>query len=196
MEKESLKILAKAISDVGCWCWWVTDINLVQLEFRGVQLLNNNSLDKNSKSAHIALRFSENDFLIFFDKNEENDWHIKLQKDEIEPFPIHYDFFEFNNNEMINEIERAYTNKIVIKENKKMDGIKNVLVFKAGSVAVVIGGDIFGVYDRDGEITEKNLLERNKLWWIFWKDYWEERETNEAYNKDYACEVTIPVKEK
>ena len=31
-------------------------------------------------------------------------------------------------------------------------------------------------------------------WWDYWKDYYDKRDTEEAYEKDYACEVTIPLK--
>jgi hypothetical protein len=58
-------------------------------------------------------------------------------------------------------------------------------------VAVAIGGDDFSVIDRNGIITEEKIIERNKLWRLFQKDYWEKRK---AYNKDYVCEVTIPAK--
>jgi hypothetical protein len=186
------KTLEEAISDVGYWRWWITDDDLIQLEFGGVQLLNSNSLDEKSKSATIGLRFSGNSFLTFFDNDEETDWHIKLQEDKIKPFTIHRDFFGFNNSELVKAIEREYANKIIIKEQSKMNKAKNIFAFKAESVAVIIGGKDFGVFDHDGEIDEDTIQERNRLWWIYWKDYWSKRETKESYDQDYACEVTIP----
>lgn len=89
---------------------------------------------------------------------QECQWHIKLQEDEIEPFTVDYDFFRFNHLDSVNDIEKEFTNQIVIDEEK--------------------------------------INERHKLWWIFWRDYWKKRNSDEPYNRDYACEVTIPLEEK
>jgi hypothetical protein len=195
MNKETLDILSTAISDVGYWRWWIVEDDICQIEFGGVQLLNGDSITKESISAVIALRYSNNSFLIFFDNLEENDWYNNLQKDKIEPFTVDYDCFIFNDFNIINEIETGYKNKQIIKEIKDIEQIKNVLLFKAGDVAVVIGGDNFEVVGDGGEINEEKILKRSELWWVYWKDYHKKRETLEAYNKDYVCEVTLPIKE-
>ena len=195
MKKDTFDILSDAISDVGYWRWWIAEDDRIQLEFGGVQLLNNDTLDKDSTSAIIALRFSENVLLKFYDNEEENEWYIKLQEDKIEPFPVDYDFFEFNNLDSINGIEEEYKNQIVIKESNRISELKNILAFKAGNVAVIAGGDNFCVVDANGEMDEETIGERSRLWGIFWRDYWKKRDTDESYNKDYACEVTIPVNE-
>lgn len=194
MQKETFDILSSAISDVGYWRWWIVDDDLVQLEFGGVQLLNNDTLNKSSKSAIIALRFFENTLLKFYNNEEENNWHIKLQENKIEPFTVDCDFFYFNNYDSINIIDKGYKNKIIIKDVNKLCESKNILTFKAGNVAVIAGGDNFCVVDGNGNIGEEEILQRNKMWWIYWKDYWEKKDTGEAYNEDYVCEVTIPIK--
>jgi hypothetical protein len=195
MKKETFDIITTAISDVGYWRWWIVEDDLCQIEFGGVQLLNNDTINKESRSAVIALQFKNNSFLIFYDNLGESDWHKKLQNDNIDPFTVDYDYFIFNDINSINEIEKEYKNKKIIKNIKNLEKIKNVLIFKAGNVAVTIGGDDFIVVGNDETITEEKIIERNKLWWLFWKDYHKKRETSEAYNKDYVCEVTIPVKE-
>jgi hypothetical protein len=195
MKRETLNIIANAISDVGYWRWWITKNDTCQIEFGGVRLLNNDTINRESKSAVIALQYSKNSFLIFFDKFEEIEWHKKLQNDEIEPFTVDDDSFIFNDYNSINEIEKEYQKKIIIKADK-MGHIKNSLLFKAGNVAVAIGGDDFKMVDGNGIITEEKIIERNKLWWLFWKDYWKKRETKKAYSKDYVCEVTIPIRAK
>jgi len=194
MEKATIDILATAISDVGYWRWWVVENDTCQLEFGGVQLLNGDLLCKESKSAVIALQYRKNDFLVFYDKLSDTDWYKKLQNDKINPFVVDYDFFIFNDFGAKNEIENEYKNKHTIKEINNIGQIKNVLIFKAGQVAVIIGGDEFRVIDQEDIVSEEKIVERNKLWWSFWKDYWQKRETTEAYNKDYVCEVTIPIK--
>ena len=193
MKKDTLDILAASISDVGYWRWWIIEDDICQIEFGGVQLLNEDSISKESKSAVIALQYSNNSFLIFYDKIEDNDWYDKLRNDMIEPFTVDHDYFIFNDFNCIHEIESEYNNKQIIKEIKNKDQIKNMLIFKAGDVAVVIGGDNFKIVGDSGTITEEKIIERNKLWWIFWEDYHKKRETPEAYHKDYVCEVTIPI---
>jgi hypothetical protein len=31
-------------------------------------------------------------------------------------------------------------------------------------------------------------------WWAYWKEYWKLRRTDKPLARDYACEVTIPIK--
>jgi len=194
MKKETLDIIGTAISDVGYWRWWVIEDGISQVEFGGVQLLNEDSITKESKSAIVALQYCNNSFLIFYDNLEENDWYNKLQNDLVEPFTVDYDYFVFNDFNSINEIENEYKNKHIIREIKNTNQIENILAFKAGNVAVVIGGDDFKVVDEGGTIPEEKIIERNRLWWLFLNDYHKKRGTSKAYNKDYVCEVTIPIK--
>ena len=44
------------------------------------------------------------------------------------------------------------------------------------------------------DISEEDIKRLSKKWWDYWKDYYDKRDTEEAYEKDYACEVTIPLK--
>jgi hypothetical protein len=194
MKKETLDLLANAISDVGHWRYWGVENDICQIEFGATQLLDGDSINENSKSAVIALRYYENAFLIFYDNEEEENWHNKLRSDEIAPFNIDYDFFVFNEIRKFEEIESAYKNKIIIKKAENLERINNILIFKAENVAVAIGGNRFAAVDYNGEIDENKIIERNKLWWAYWKDYYKKRETKRAYKKDFVCEVTIPMK--
>ncbi len=36
------------------------------------------------------------------------------------------------------------------------------------------------------------ILPAIKKWRAYWKDYWLKRKTRDAYEKDWACETTIP----
>jgi hypothetical protein len=55
---EHLKILESAISDVGCWTWWTTNLpEAFQVEFSGVQLWNPPNGEGKAPSGQIALRF-------------------------------------------------------------------------------------------------------------------------------------------
>jgi hypothetical protein len=195
MKEETLSTISRAISDVGYWRWWITENDCCQIEFGGIQLLSNDTINENSKSAVMALQYSNNSFLIFYDNDEQKNWYIELQNDKIEPFSIDHDFFSFNNIENIDLIRNGYKNETIIKKIDSMENIKNILCFRAGNVAVIIGGNDYCFLDEEGKISEEKLLKRSKLWWIYWKDYYKKRNTKEAYEKDYVCDVTIPIKE-
>jgi len=46
-----------------------------------------------------------------------------------------------------------------------------------------------------GEIQLSNVALLHSDWWSYWKEYWKKLDTTEALPKDYACEVTIPIKQ-
>ena len=195
MKKETFQSLESAISDVGYWRWWITDDDVCQLEFGGVQMLDSGEITPDSKSAVIALRFSVNSFLIFYDDGqEEKDWYTKLHNDEIEPFTLDYDFCFFNQPDRITELNDSYKNKYIIKEPVQGSEENIILAFKAGNIAVTAGGSGFHTIDGNGIIPEEEIEKRRGLWWEYWKDYWKKRDTAGAYKKDYVCEVTIPVR--
>ena len=59
----------------------------------------------------------------------------------------------------------------------------------------MVGGDQLEVLTHSGKLSEDDINEGAKRWGIYWRDYWDKRGTKEAYEKDYACEVTIPIKD-
>ena len=60
-------------------------------------------------------------------------------------------------------------------------------------VGFVVGGDEMEVIGQKGIYTEDDIETGAAKWCTYWKSYWKLRGTKEAYPKDYACEVTIPV---
>ncbi|MDR0674541.1 MAG: hypothetical protein LBF93_13025 [Zoogloeaceae bacterium] len=194
MKASTLELLADAISDVGHWVWYDIDeeADVCQLEFSAAQLLNQDTIDEKARSATLALRFTGNSFLSFHDHGEENDWHLRLKNDEI-TLAIEHERLVFNRKKAIREIEAEFSRRIAIKERGEGEG-KKTLAFYADAVAVVIGGDRFSVHDFDGEITEEQILKRSGLWWEYWQDYYKKRGKKNAYPKDYACDVTIPLR--
>ncbi|MDR1911729.1 MAG: hypothetical protein LBQ52_05210 [Helicobacteraceae bacterium] len=164
MEKEALDILCDAISDVGYWQWRIVKNDAVQLEFSDTQLLDSDRIDKQSKSANIALRFKQNSFLGFYDNYEnDNDWFDRLLKDEIYPFCLEGGYFEFGDKKAIVLIKNKYKNEHIIKANDNVK-TKYTLAFKAGEIAVIAGGDHFYIYDNRAEIALEALALRNRLW--------------------------------
>ena len=47
----------------------------------------------------------------------------------------------------------------------------------------------------NAQSSKEDILKANQDWWKYWEDYWKLRKTNEAYEKDPACELTIPIKD-
>jgi len=54
---------------------------------------------------------------------------------------------------------------------------------------------VIEVVGKKGKYTEEEIGTASVKWWDYWKNYWKLRSTKDAYPKDYACEVTIPVRE-
>ena len=56
----------------------------------------------------------------------------------------------------------------------------------------VVGGDEIKVVTHNKTFTEENIEAAHKRWWKYWEDYWRKGK-KEGYEKDWACEVSIPV---
>jgi len=202
ISKDTLNILSDAISDIGSWTWWYTDENSAQVEFNGVQLYDYTKKEKESHSSLIALRFTDNAFLMVLDNletNEEKKWYEKLHDDEIQPYDIETYEFTFNDAKYVNEMFELYKNKNTLKQFKDDEEVflvKYILACKCYNVGFVIGGNNLEVVSHNGTFNEEEIKEANIKWWEYWKDYWRLRKSKDAYEKDYACELTIPVKDK
>ena len=91
-----------------------------------------------------------------------------------------------------------YKNIIPIKDYdglQKLSDAKHLLYGRCGDVGFVVGGDEIKKKKKKGQYTEEEIETASRKWWNYWKDYWKARGTKGAYPKDYACEITIPVKE-
>lgn len=194
--QETLNILADAISDIGVWQWWFIDENVVQLEFGAVQIYDHTKPKKGPHSSTIALRFKGNAFALFLDEKKEaqdKEWYTQLANDEIEPFDLEGFALAFNDDEYVNKVMERYPNKTVIKD--RIHTAKYIVAGECNDVGFVVGGDELEVLTHNGSLNEKDIKEGSERWWEYWKDYWDKRGTKDAYEKDYVCEVTIPVKE-
>ncbi len=194
--QESLNILADAISDIGAWQWWYLDDDMLQLEFGGVQLYDDSKAEKAPHSSTAAVRFYGNIFGIFLDELEDADWDIKLHNDEIQPFPLDGFALAFNDPAHAKELMKEYPHRKPLKprfEESLFAGAKYLISASCGEVAFIAGGDDMRVVTHNGEFTEENIEEASRRWGEYWKDYWLKRGTKEAYERDWACEATIPV---
>ncbi len=199
MIKEIKEILCKAISDCGYWMWWDLFEGCAQAEFGGVLLYDEAKEEKEPRSGHIAIRFVDNAFIAFLDNGPAEDlpedWYDRLYNDELEPFTMDPDELVFDDAEYAVKILKEYKN-VNGKDNHVGEDIvrsaKHILAGRCGYVGFILGGDAIQVIGNKGEYEPDEIKGACEKWWEYWREYWKVRGTKEAYEQDYACEVTIP----
>ncbi len=197
MNKESKIIISKAISDVGYWQWWDEVENDYMVEFGGVLMYNETKKGKQARTSSIAIGFFDNAFLIYLDNDEVNDWYTLLHEDAINPYDLDPDGFKFDDREYAIGLLDKYKRRHgpFHSADEAINTIKNskeILAGTCGNVGFIIGGDICKVFGAKDDYSDEEIRESSEKWWEYWKDYWTKRGTKDAYEEDYACEVTIP----
>ncbi|TCZ79379.1 hypothetical protein E0485_05825 [Paenibacillus albiflavus] len=200
--KDKLEILEEAISDVGFWSWWTEKLpEAFQLEFGGTHIWSPPRSSDTAPSGQVALRFGNPRSICFLRRSSSNlpeNWADLLKADQLEPFSIDYGDFKFNNPNYLNEI----LNSNVILEKKFGEDpnlyINNSdifsLCFMAGEVGFIIIAEELRILNHTGDINLNDIDSLVSRWWEYWKEYWELKNTLNELPKDYACEVTIPLK--
>ena len=198
MEKNTLDILSDAISETGCWQWWHIDGDMCQVEFCDVLLYDETKPEKASHTSVIAIRFKGNAFAVLLDNIEddsEKKWYDRFYDDEIRIIPVDTFEFEFDNTDYAKNVYKSYKNKIRLMRFDDFEtvfSVKHILSAKCGDVGFIVGGDDIEVVGNKGEYSEEEIEQAARRWWEYWRDYWRLRKTKDAYDKDYACEITIP----
>ena len=198
MEKNTLNILSDAISEVGSWQWWCTAEDMFQLEFCDVMLYDETTAEKGPHSSVIALRFYGNSFAVVLDNLEEESgksWYQRFQDDEILTLQIEPFEFRFDDADYANTLFKSYRNRIPVKnaaDPNLFSSVNHILAAKCENHGFIAGGDDLVVVGKKGTYTEEEIVNAAKKWWAYWRDYWRLRKTKDAYEKDWACEVTIP----
>src|SRR5262245_36054334 len=99
MSADPLAALEDAISDVGYWRWWTSQLpDHFQVEFGGLQLRD---ADREASIDPLALRFTGLASVAFLDREARPhpaDWPERLAADAIEPFGISHDQFTLTDN--------------------------------------------------------------------------------------------------
>ena len=199
MNKDTLNILAEAISDVGSWWCWGVNEDTVQLEFCDVILYDETKQVNEPRTTDVlAVRFFGHAFAVFFDDLDEADWHIRFRDDDSILYPVDAYCLGFDDLKEAEALLNAYDHRTVVKDFSGPETVaaaKHFLCAKCDGVGCIVGGDEMLVAGRKGRYTEEEIKTASEKWWEYWKDYWRLIETKEAYPKDYACEITIPVRE-
>lgn len=199
MKKNTLDILSEAISDIGSWQWWYTAKDMFQLEFSDVMLYDETGAEKDPHTSMIALGFVGNAFAVFLDNLEEETgkkWYDRFYDDEIQYLQIEPYEFRFDDIDYAKTVFAGFKNKTSMKsfENTEVfSSVKHILAAKCEDYGFIAGGDDLVVVGKKGRYTEEEIENAAKRWWAYWRDYWRLRNTKDAYEKDWACEVTIPV---
>jgi len=66
--------------------------------------------------------------------------------------------------------------------------------FWAGNVGFFGFGRELKVFNSQGELSPDGVRSASEQWWEYWKRYWQQKDGPTPMPKDYACEVTIPLK--
>ena len=195
--RDTLNILADAISDVGAWwCWHVGD-DMLQLEFTDVQLYDETKAEKETHTTDVlAVRFYGHVFAVFLDDLNDENWHERFRDDDSILYSVDTYDMAFDDDSEAESLLKDYRNRIPVKDFNGLETIsaaKHMLCARCGEVGFIVGGDRIEIAGKKGKYTEEEIEPLSRKWWEYWKNYWRLRGTRDALPEDYACEVTIPV---
>ena len=195
--RDTLNILADAISDVGSWWCWYVDDDMLQLEFCDVQLYDETKAEKETHTTDVlAVRFFDHIFAVFLDDLNDINWHEHFRDDDSILYPVDTYDMAFDDHEKAVSLLNDYRNLVPVKGFKGAETLaaaKHILYARCDEVGLIVGGDKIEIAGEKGQYTEEEIELLSRKWWDYWKDYWRLRGTRDALPKDYACEVTIPV---
>ena len=198
---DPLAILAQAISDVGYWRWWAAELpHVFQVEFGGVQLWCPPPAKGEPPCGIVALRFAEPISVVFLALSDglPDDWIQQLHDDELEPFDVSNDRFAFNNDELASGLLQGAIKVTQLHgaaaDTERFREAELKLCFAAESAGLIVAGNTMDLCTSQGPVQIEQAEEMSAKWWAYWKEYWKLRRTDKPLPRDYACEVTIPIK--
>ena len=200
MNIHTLNILADAISEVGSWQWWFIKDDMIQMEFCDVLLYDESKPEKDTHTTDVlAVRFYGHTFAVFLDDLEEENWYEHFREDDSVLYPVDTYDLAFDDSKEAGALLNDYKHRIPVKDfggPETLSDAKHLLYARCGDVGFIVGGDEIKVVGEKRLYTEEEIETASGKWWDYWRDYWKLRRTKDAYPKDYACEITIPVREK
>lgn len=197
MNTNALNILADAISDIGSWWWWDVEGDIVQVEFRDVLFYDESKPEQETHTTDVlAVRFRGHAFAVFLDNLDEDGWHERFRDDDSILYDIDAYDLAFDDIEGAESLLGDYKNRVPIKDfdgPQTFSTARHLICARCDEVGFVVGGDELEVIGQKGKYTAEEIEAAAEKWWAYWRDYWRLRKTKDAYKKDWACEVTIPV---
>lgn len=202
-ETQILDILSNAIYDIGYWSWWTTDLpTIIKIEFGGTRLYFPPTDNSQPPSTQIAIEFRNPKSISFLTRQEilanDQTWFDDLHNDKMEAPSCSYGYFTFTDNslmmEIINEAKTINTIHGYSPTDNLFQTEKYKLVFWAGDYGFAVSADEIKLLTNNGKVELDQIPKVHSEWWTYWRNYWDLINTKNAFPKDYACEVTIPLK--
>lgn len=201
-EADQLALLADAISDIGYWSWWTEALpDAFQLEFGGTQLYFPPMSADKPPQTQIALQFQQPTSVSFLSRRESAEdfaWSQLLHEDQLEAPGCSHGQFGFGDADFLQSLlEQATHYKVVHGYAPTTAAFLHEpyqLIFWCGDYGLAIAAQSLRFLTHQGDVTLDQLTDANRQWWDYWRSYWDKRNTPAALPKDYACEVTIPLK--
>ena len=194
-----LRILETAISDVGYWRWWTSNLpESIQLEFGGTQLYFPPASPGQVTSGLLAIRLRKPVAALFLTGKSAglpDDWPEAMARDECGPFNVDHDRFTLtSHDDAARYVAEAGSLKPLIGSGSELSKHRDkaLLAFRAGRVGFVGAAESVALFNMQGEVDLAAIPDRYEEWWSYWKAYWARKDTPDPMPKDYACEVTIP----
>ncbi len=196
-----LETLETAISDVGYWRWWISDLpDRFHVEFGGVQLWFPARSPQEPPASVIALRFLRPLFIHFLqdpayphDSGFIPDWHHAIHEDRCEPFTISNGEFTLTSRKLFQQLLTTMdVASSPLPGEARLSVGPAFLAFRAGPVGLTVIAHSMQVHCAYGELTAEAVLSAHDKWWDYWREYWQRKRTSYPLPHDYACEVTIP----
>ena len=199
-EIQIFDILTNAICDVGYWSWWATELpTVIQIEFGGTQLYFPPVDNSKPPNSQIAIQFRNPKSISFLTRQEvSQNWFDDLHNDKIELPSCSEEHFTFSDEKrmikIINEAETITTIHGYSPEDKMFLTEKYKLTFWADDYGFAVASEEIKIISHTETIELDQIPKLNSEWWVYWKRYWDLKKTENALPKDFACEVTTPMK--
>ena len=172
MNRDTLSILADAISDVGAWQWWHISGDLVHLEFCDVQLYDESRPEKETHTTDVlAVRFRGHAFAVFLDRSGGNDWHERFRDDDSVLYPVDPYEMTFDSAEEAERVLNDYPNRIPVGDFAGAETLlsaKHLPCARCGEVGFIVGGDELIVIGSKGKYSDDDIEGASRRWWAYW----------------------------
>lgn len=202
-EAQILSILGKAISDLGYWSWWATDLpKVIQIEFGRTQLYFPPKDSTLAPNTQLAIQFVNPKSISYLSRAENSEvtqnWFNDLHNDKLEhPFCNDEEFTFTDFSKMTAIINRAKTINTIFGYNPSDNEFKNEnykLVFWADDYGFAVASEKMYLLTKEDYIELDQIPSLHSDWWAYWKKYWDLKNSENALPKDFACEITLPLK--